>query len=62
MTPTQRMEVAAELQRSAWKMLQSNPVAMQAFVARNHHQRRQSNAVKLLREMMGKASQRDECE
>lgn len=55
MSPEQRMEAFQRLQASAWKLLESNPAAMRAFIARNHHKRRPSEVQRLEKQMRGQA-------
>lgn len=43
MSPCARLELSATLQQQAFDSMQSNPAAVEAFVRRNHHQRRISN-------------------
>ncbi|TWU00815.1 hypothetical protein [Stieleria varia] len=40
MTPEQRLELGAELNRQAWELLQANPAAYEAFLKRNFRLRR----------------------
>lgn len=47
LSPEQRMEAFQRLQASAWQLLESNPAAMKAFIARNHHKRRPSEVQRL---------------
>ena len=47
MTPEERMKRSAEIQRAAFASLASNPEALHAFHARNHHKRRQSVVLRL---------------
>lgn len=51
MTPEQRIERSMEMHQAAFEILKSNPAAYAAFVARNHHRRRQANAMRLEAEM-----------
>lgn len=47
MSPAQRMELHSMLQQQAFAMMSSNPVALAAYVRRNHQQRRISNVRRL---------------
>lgn len=51
MTPEQRIERSIEMHQAAFEILNSNPAAHAAFVARNHHRRRQENVRRLEAEM-----------
>ena len=52
MSPQQRLARFEQLQALATQTLRSHPVAMQAFVRRNHHARRHSHARHLERLML----------
>jgi hypothetical protein len=41
LTPAERLQRAAELQAAALALLRASPAAWDAFVRRNHHQRRE---------------------
>jgi hypothetical protein len=51
MTPEQRVERSIKMHQAAFEILKSNPAAYAAFVARNHHRRRQENVMQLEAEM-----------
>lgn len=51
MTPSERLELSERLCQQAFATMRSNPVAWQAFVKRNHHQRRAGNVARLVAEM-----------
>lgn len=51
LSPSARLELLATLQRQAFNSMCSNPTALEAFVRRNHHQRRISNVRRLEAEM-----------
>jgi hypothetical protein len=53
LSPEQRMEAFQRLQASAWQLLESNPTAMRAFIARNHHKRRPSEVQRLEEQTRG---------
>jgi hypothetical protein len=55
LTPQQRIERFNELQSAAMAALEANPDALRAFIARNHHKRREGNA-KLLEQQMRRPS------
>lgn len=51
MSPAARLELLVTLQQQAFNSMRSNPAAVEAFVRRNHHQRRLSNVRRLEAEM-----------
>ncbi|MCA9159772.1 MAG: hypothetical protein KDA72_15665 [Planctomycetales bacterium] len=51
MSTSARLELLATLQQQAFNSMHSNPAAVEAFVRRNHHQRRLSNVRRLEAEM-----------
>ena len=53
LSPEQRMARFEQMQALANQTLRSHPVAMQAFVRRNHHARRHSHARHLEQLMLG---------
>lgn len=53
MTPAERLKLSEQLRTDAFSTLRSNPAAWQAFVKRNHHQRRAANVARLEAEMRG---------
>lgn len=55
LSPEQRMEAFQRLQASAWHLLESNPAAMRAFIARNHHKRRPAEVQRLEKQTRGQA-------
>ncbi len=55
LSPEQRLEKLQELQAIAWQLLEVNPVAKQAFIARNHHKRNETNVRLLEQKMRGQA-------
>ncbi len=48
-TPEENMRLFVQLQRQAFEVLEACPDAMDHFIRRNHHKRRQSEVDKLLR-------------
>ena len=51
MTPSERLELHATLQQQAFASMRSNSAAMEAFIRRNHQQRRISSVRRLEAEM-----------
>lgn len=52
-SPDEQMEIVDRLQREAMNAIRSDPIAYQAFVARNHHKRRREVVERLQTRLMG---------
>ncbi len=60
LTPEECLALSRQLQQAAIATMRSNPKAVEAFIKRNHHQRRASNVKRLEMEMKHECGLRDE--